>query len=250
MLSLVLVLSSGCQHSKSCGTWTFTPGPIKPGTQYVATDVPVGIDFNFEPSQCDPPVANCQCDRIVFIQIIRTSNPDVPASGAFKDRYSIAPDYEYFTRQTANGWSIDISAGRKLGYYGLQDDGTPIDSTILIPGRNGPNPVTAHLHDTPSFLSTVRGANLSGTVPHEILFEAIDAAVCVQGDPKCQNKILGILYWRIRADKNNYIKETAGFPDSDYEGYIAEAITAWNDHLHDGATAKTQLPSFTYLTGP
>jgi hypothetical protein len=238
---------SGCSHWKSYGTWTFNPEPSSPPSQFGPTFVPVGIDFNFDPSKGDPPVPNCQCDRIVFIQITRTSNPDVPPAGTFKDRFSIAPDDEYFIRQTESGFSIDITAGRKLGYYGLQDDGTPATSTIVIPGNNGPSPVTARLHDTPDFLSTIRGANFPGGPPHELLFEAVDAAVCVEGDAACKNKVLGTFYWRIHSDKNNKILEVSSVSNDDYFVVIQQAIAAWNAHLLEGTTHKTALPAFTYL---
>jgi hypothetical protein len=161
-------------------------------------------------------------------------------TSTFKERFSIFPDADYFPRQTESGWSLDVSAGRALGYYGLLDDGTPITSTIVVPGSNSPTLIRARLHDTPTFSSTVRGANQQGAAPHPTLFEAVDAPVCVRGDTICANKILGYLYWRIRADDKQNIVEVAPFlNDDDYTIVVQEAISAWNANV---GNSKQPLP--------
>jgi hypothetical protein len=246
ILGALLLLFTGCQQYQSCGKFTFSPMPDPP-SNFGPTAVRVNVGFDFDPAQCKPPVAVCQCDRIVYLQMIRISDPDV-SKNPYKANFFIFPDDQYFVRQTDAGWSLDVTAGRALGYYGLTDDGTPVivdGNPIVIPGQNGASAITAVLHDKPTISDTVWGPNLPNGDSHSTLFEAVDAPVCVQGDGMCLNKTLGYLYWRIRADKQRNILEAAArFADDDYTVSLQQAIASWNAHV---GSQKQPLPAFSLL---
>jgi hypothetical protein len=241
-LITLVVLATGCYHNfKPCGTYSFqaTPGTA---SSFGPTSIPLSVDFSFDPQQCNPPLPVCRCDQIGYVQIVRGSDPTVTPA-----KYFIAPDAEYFTRQTSQGWSIDISAGRKNGYYGMGDSGMPVTSTILSFGNNGPTPAPAHLHDKPSLISTYVSPTNSSGPPHEVLFEAIDAAVCIAGDNACQGHVFGFMNWWIKLDKNNNVTFVGNRAGDDFSIVFQEALRFWNQHLADGTVIKNALPIFTNL---
>ena len=258
-LLLVVISCSSCFHFTDCGTFTFTPSTPEPNppTLFGPTAVPLLVQFNPDNSKCKPSVAACQCNSIVFIQLIRISdpnntNPNNISQPTYKDRFSIFPGPEYFPRQTKDGWSVDVSSSRPYGYYGLDENLMPITTAagvqLAVIGRTGANALAASIHDKPSFSRTVQGANVGGAQPHGTLMEAIDVPVCINGDQVCTNKILGYLYWRIYADANNNIIDvTAQFNDDDYSIVVRDAIDAWNAHLNDGGFKRIAFPNFTLM---
>jgi hypothetical protein len=218
--SLIILQGAGCA-SIQCGVFRQNVVPYVSDFGEAVPGVVAQIEFDFDPAKCE---ANCQCDQIVFIQLIRIL--DV----ATQKFIALYPEQEQRMVKSggAQGWWIDRPPGATSPFFKQLNNGT--FTPELVPGSNAK---TASLIDRPVLQQ------------HPLtLFQFVDVPVCISGDTGCINRILGFSSWGFVIDKNEKVTAqnitTDGARDHTKEFFAA--VDAWNAVVPQGG--KISVPPF------
>lgn len=141
-----------------------------------------------------------------------------------------------------NGWAIDRTDGRHLGWYGMTDDFTFEETSrpdLGIMFQLGLGPKPAMMHDT---LSRREPSRWSGK---RIQIVGLTAAIGLDPGTVCENKILGIQKWMVvfghdEATNKDTVSELVQLDASqkDVQAFLG-AVEEWNRNLDDG---RVRLP--------
>jgi hypothetical protein len=195
-------LVSGCAVAFECGSWQFTGTPQStPGIED-SDSFPLMSAFTFTPATCS---STCNVSTDAMIQMVLVYDQD--------NSIFLYPTSSYQARAAADGWVIDRVDGEGEGWYGLLNDGSTFTPFWNTTGANN-TPNT--LFDDP------------GGWPNNIIFYAVDAAVCFKSET-CSNKILGYYLWSYTVDNDANAK--AFFIDPPFQGdetAFQGALASWN----------------------
>jgi len=216
---VLTVLAVACgTPTLPCGTFTYTGTPAG---HYLN----VSVNFNFNAATCG--AAACNCNKIVYIQIVRVVDRN---TGNF-----LAPGPEQQARivtglsPTQDGWSVDRIDGRIWGYYGRNNDGT--FAAYLTPGSNT---TAAILGDGP------------GGFPANTWMDFVSVPVCIDTNAGCNNRLLGYYYWFFILDTNG--NATDPFDEIGVtwmQQSFDSAVVEWNNDAP--GLGKNNLPGMTPL---
>ena len=217
LLITVLCVMFGCGPATvPCGVFTFNGAPS--GNR----GINLTQSFQFGPAPC---AANCNCNSIIYVQVVRIIDRD---TGAF-----LAPGPEQQARivtgqadATQNGWAVDRLEGRIWGYYGRNNDGT--FAGTLTPGNNNS---AAILRDQPSGW------------PDSSWFDAVDVPICIDNNAACLNNQLGYDYWLFIVNSGGSVGNPLNEIAPDWtQSAVDLAVAKWNANA--GALGKNQFPAF------
>jgi hypothetical protein len=228
LFSVLVTYCSSCPKAKPCGEFNLECIPVVSEHRVELPGVKAHLTFNFNPDLCGS--SHCQCDKIVFIQLVRML--DIPN----QKFYTLDPaeqDARMVASGIAKGWWIDRPAGADYGFFKYDNNGNIIPGGV-IPGSNSK---TAELNDTPIY-----------QLKKWQLWEFIDVPICISGG--CVNKALGYYHWSFQIDKDGKVKQEyiSKGGSKDYFEYLIATVNAWNNVAI--SQGKKLLPVFIQLRDP
>lgn len=217
-----------------CGRFGFTSSTDTNRTGQAAL---FELTYTHVPKNC--PI---NCGNYWFVQALRPVDIDtgeyIQPHDTQQDRI-VKGQSDYF-----NGWAIDRTPDRRLGWYHVTDD-FKLEPASGLPGevfQLGQGSSSAMMHDT-----LARGDRWAGK---RMQIVGITVAVGLDPGTACQNKILGVQKWTVAfghddATQKDTVAAPILLPSGQLEVQAFQlAVDEWNNHLDDG---RVRLP---WAAGP
>ena len=223
LFGAMLLVICGCDpDTVPCGTFTYTGAP------HSDRGIDATVNFDFEPTKCQP---NVSSNLVAYVQIIRIIDRN---TGNFLSPNSQQTDRIVTGRADTelNGWAIDRLSDRRWGFYGRNNNGN--FASTLTPGSDSVNAV---LRDRPSGW------------PDDSRFDAVSVPVCLRTEspfqPRspCVHRLLGYYFWQFYVDEGGAVNRLLNLRAKKWVcNAVDQSVIEWNN---DSSTFnKNSFPTF------